>query len=55
MRNNVCGDRHFIPILVVLFGLLFLLQALGYVSASVVAIVWPILVGIGGIAMLNQD
>lgn len=55
MRNNICGDRHFVPILVILFALLFLLQALGYVSDSVVSIVWPILVGVGGIALLNQN
>ena len=37
------------PLLIVLIGVTFLLGALGYVSASMVAIVWPILLIILGL------
>lgn len=34
---------------VVVFGLLFLFQALGWLAAEIVAFVWPILVILGGL------
>ncbi len=50
MRNN----HHLIPVLVILIALLFLMRALEFVSGSTVAVVWPILVGLGGIALLKE-
>ena len=46
-----CGCPHhkIIPALVVLFGLLFLLQAVNVVSTETVAIVWPIIVMAAGL------
>lgn len=57
MRNKVCGCgcHHFVPVLVILFALVFLLEALGYVGNLVVSVIWPILVGLGGIALLGED
>lgn len=46
MTENKCGCPHhkIIPALVVLFGLMFLLQAVNVVSSETTAIVWPIIV-----------
>lgn len=57
MDNNnapVCSCKHHkvVPILVILFGLAFLLEAFGALSMTVVNIVWPILVIIAGVAKL---
>lgn len=51
-----CGCMHhgFIPVLVVLFGLLFLLGNLGVVSARTVDVGWPILVGLAGLQKLLE-
>lgn len=56
MRNNTCGCgcHHYTPILIILFALLFLLKAMGYVSGSITSVVWPIIVGLGGIAKLRE-
>lgn len=47
-----CSHHKAIPVLIVLFGLLFLLEALNVVMADVVSVVWPILVIIGGLMKL---
>lgn len=47
-----CGHHMFVPILVIAFGLVFLLGALDVLNAATVAILWPIVVLVGGAAML---
>ncbi|MDO8523166.1 MAG: hypothetical protein Q7S12_02680 [bacterium] len=49
--NNVCKCPHhkMVPVLVVLFGLTFLLGALDVLSAGTVNIAWPILVVLAGL------
>ncbi len=44
-----CPHHKVIPGLIVLFGLTFLLGALGVLSAYAVSIIWPILVMLGGL------
>ncbi|OGL66850.1 hypothetical protein A2753_00145 [Candidatus Uhrbacteria bacterium RIFCSPHIGHO2_01_FULL_47_11] len=44
-----CPHHKVVPGLVVLFGLLFLLGALGMVSQQTVSIGWPILVILAGL------
>lgn len=48
-----CGRRKIMPWLVVLFGLAFLLEAVGTLSAGFVSIAWPILVIIAGLLKLG--
>ena len=43
-----CPHHKVIPVLVILFGLLFLLGALEIVTSGFVMLVWPILVIIAG-------
>ncbi|MDZ4260079.1 MAG: DUF5668 domain-containing protein [Candidatus Sungbacteria bacterium] len=47
---NVCQCLHHktIPIIIIVFGVLFLLGALEVVSARIVSIAWPLLVIVGG-------
>ncbi len=47
-----CSHHKAVPIIVVLFGLLFLLEALNVITPDVVGVVWPILVIIGGLTHL---
>lgn len=49
-----CGCMHhkIIPMLVVVFGALFLFEAYGSVNPDTVAIVWPILVILAGLTKL---
>jgi len=42
------------PVLVVLFGLLFLLGYFGVIGEQVVMVGWPILVILGGLTKLTQ-
>lgn len=51
MGKNVCKCPHHsvMPILIVLFALVFLLGNLGVFSMGFVNIAWPIIVGAGGI------
>lgn len=51
-----CGCFHHKmgPLLVVLFGLLFLLGNLNLIAAGTVSITWPILVLIGGLIKLTK-
>jgi hypothetical protein len=55
--NNVCGHDHhgIIPILVILVAICFLLQNQGLLAEGSVNVIWPILVGIGGIVMLIEE
>lgn len=50
-----CGCPHHkaIPVLVILFGTLFLLGEMDVVSSSTVALWWPIIVIAGGVAKLG--
>lgn len=51
---STCGCPHhkMIPFFVVIFGALFLLRTLGWVSAYTVDIAWPIVVIAGGFSKL---
>ncbi len=51
MRNT---NSHLVPIVIVLLALLFLMQAMEFISPQTVAVVWPILVGLGGISLLKE-
>lgn len=55
MNGGMCKCPHhkFVPALVVLFALLFLLGNLGVVNQQTVNIVWPILVGLVGLKKLG--
>jgi hypothetical protein len=55
-EKNVCSCKHHnaVPVLVVIFAVVFLLQALGILEKSLVDVVWPILVGIAGFFMLGD-
>lgn len=57
MVKNTCSGEHrgVIPILVILFAIVFLLQYQGLLAENSVNIIWPILVGIGGLVMLIED
>ena len=50
MHGNVCRCPHHkvVPLTIVLFGVTFLLSALGTISCETRNIIWPILVIIGG-------
>lgn len=50
-----CPHHKVVPLMVVLFGLTFLLGNFGILSSSFVDIVWPILVVIGGGAKLFES
>ena len=56
MKGSSCSCPHHkaVPILIVLFALVFLLGALNILSAQVVAIAWPIIVGLAGLAKLSE-
>jgi len=49
-----CPHHNVVPVLVVLFGLTFLLQALGVVSWSFVMVAWPVLVIAAGLMKLGE-
>ena len=49
-----CGCHKALPILVILFGLVFLLGALNIVTWWFVEIAWPILVIIAGFVKLSK-
>jgi len=54
-NHGVCSCMHhkIMPILIVLFGLSFLLTALGVYSMDVNAVIWPIIVILGGLVKLK--
>lgn len=49
--GNGCGCAHHkvMPLLMVVFGLVFLLGAMGQISMATVNIVWPIIVIVAGL------
>jgi hypothetical protein len=49
-----CPHHKVIPVLVILFGLTFLLEALGVVTMGFAMVVWPVLVIIGGATKLGN-
>jgi hypothetical protein len=51
--NSSSGFQHLVPILIILLALTFLLKATGTLSAPVVAVVWPILLGLIGLVKLE--
>ncbi len=53
--KNMCKCPHHkaFPILVILFGLIFLLGALDIVTSGFVVLVWPVLVIIAGVMKLT--
>ena len=55
-EKNVCGCPHhkIFPGLVVLFGLVFLLGALGVITSQTVAIMWPVIVIVAGLKKMMK-
>lgn len=49
-----CGHHKIVPILVVLFGLTFLLEHLGVFTASFTDIAWPVLVILVGLVKVRS-
>jgi hypothetical protein len=39
-----CGHHKLVSLAIILFGLAFLLEALGYMSMQTVNIVWPVII-----------
>ncbi len=56
-QKNMCKCPHHktMPLLVVLFGLVFLLQALDVLGSGIVMIVWPIIVMLAGLMKLMES
>ncbi len=50
-----CPHHRMVPVFVILFGLLFLFNVLGLVSAYAVAITWPIIVIATGLTKLTSS
>ncbi|MDP3661425.1 MAG: hypothetical protein Q8R17_01040 [bacterium] len=46
------GHLSIIPLLMLLFALVFLFDALGYISPDTTAVVWPVIVGVAAILKL---
>lgn len=45
-----CGHHKIMPVLIILFGLVFFLKALNVLSAGATAVIWPIIVILAGLA-----
>lgn len=43
------GHLSIIPLLMLLFALVFLFDALGYISSDTTAVIWPVIVGVAAI------
>lgn len=56
-ENNTCSCNHhsIVPILTILFATTFLLGYQGIFDSQTVNTIWPILLGIGGVAKLSED
>ena len=54
MQKCGCPHHKIVPGLVVLFGLLFLLQAFGMVADRTVMIGWPVLVILAGLQKMFE-
>ncbi|MDO8655313.1 MAG: hypothetical protein Q7R48_02745 [bacterium] len=54
--DKTCGCVHHkaFPVLIVLFGLLFLLGEMNVVAASTVNLGWPILIILAGLVKLSK-
>lgn len=54
-QSGVCKCHHhkIVPLVIVLIGLAFLLQALGILDMMTVAIAWPVLLIVAGLAKLS--
>lgn len=54
-KPGICPCKHhkIVPCLVVLFGLTFLLGALNVLSAGAVAVIWPIIIILAGLAKMK--
>lgn len=48
-----CSHHKVGPVLIVLFGLTFLLGAFNVITASAVNVIWPIIVTVGGLMKLG--
>jgi len=48
-----CGHHKIMPVLIVLFGLTFFLGALNILSSNAVAITWPVIIVLAGLAKLK--
>ena len=56
MQNTCkCPHHKVMPVLVILFGLTFLLGAWGTISKDTVNIVWPVLVMLAGVMKLGEQ
>ncbi len=54
MRTNSSEAlRHLTPILIILLALTFLMESMSMLSHPVVAVVWPILLGLIGLVKLE--
>lgn len=55
--KNMCKCPHHkvVPVLVVLFGVTFLLGAWGTLSWSAVNVIWPILVILAGLIKIGEN
>jgi hypothetical protein len=49
-----CGHHKVFPIIVILFGLLFLLEQLGVFTAAFTDLAWPVLVILAGLVKLKS-
>lgn len=54
-KNCSCGHHTIVPIVAILFASTFLLGYQGVLSAEAVNVIWPILVGIGGVVKLVES
>ena len=46
------GQLALIPLLMLLFALVFLFDALGYISPETTSVTWPVIVGVAAIIKL---
>lgn len=50
-----CPHHKMLPLLIVLFAVLFLLGNLEVITGRVVGLVWPIIVGVAGFLKMGED
>ena len=50
----VCGHHDVIPVLMILFAVLFLLGYQGVITSVSVNTLWPIFVGLAGVVKLTE-
>jgi len=49
-----CVHHKFVPVLIVVFALMFLLNALDFVSDRSLSIGWPVVVGLAGLLKMTE-